>query len=322
MPLKKGLNSFLDFAFTTKDLFASISKEEVRRMLFLNQVVNGLGVGAIYALIALGYTMVYGIVKLINFAHGDILMVGSYTAVLLMVGAGVPYPIALIASMLVCAVFGVVIERIAYKPLRGAPRICSLITAIGVSYLLQNSAQLIFSANPRPFPTVFQVKPIQVGGISISFVTILTVGVSIVLMILLTLFVQKSRMGKAMRAVSEDTGAAQLMGINVNTTISVTFAIGCALAGIGAFLYCIAYPSVMPTMGSMPGLKAFIAAVLGGIGILPGAMLGGFIMGVAESLTKGFVSTQLSDAVVYGILIVVLLVKPAGMLGKATREKV
>lgn len=291
-------------------------------MLFLNQLVNGLGTGAIYALIALGYTMVYGIVKLINFAHGDILMVGSYTAVLLMVGAGVPFPVALIASMLVCVVFGVVIERVAYKPLRSSPRICSLITAIGVSYLLQNSAQLLFSANPRPFPTVFQVPPIIIGKMSISFITLLTVAVAVILMILLTLFVQKSRMGKAMRAVSEDTGAAQLMGINVNVTISITFAIGCALAGVGAFLYCIAYPSVSPTMGAMPGLKAFIAAVLGGIGILPGAMLGGFIMGVAESLTKGFISTQLSDAVVYGILIVVLLFKPSGLLGKATREKV
>ncbi|MCL1854283.1 MAG: branched-chain amino acid ABC transporter permease [Clostridia bacterium] len=291
-------------------------------MLFLSQIINGLGTGAIYALIALGYTMVYGIVRLINFAHGDILMVGSFTAVLLMTGAGLPFPIALIAAMMVCVVFGVVIERVAYKPLRNAPRICSLITAIGVSYLLQNSAQLLFSANPRPFPTVFQVAPIMIGGFGLSFITLLTVAVSVLLMILLTLFVQKTRMGKAMRAVSQDAGAARLMGINVNVTISVTFAIGCALAGVGAFLYCIAYPSVAPTMGAMPGLKAFIAAVLGGIGMLPGAMLGGFIMGVAESLTKGFISTQLSDAVVYGILIVVLLVKPSGLLGNAAREKV
>ena len=291
-------------------------------MLFLSQIMNGLGIGAVYALIALGYTMVYGIVKLINFAHGDILMVGSYTAVLLMVNAGVSLPVALVASMLVCVVFGVVIERIAYKPLRSAPRICSLITAIGVSYLLQNSAQLLFTANPRPFPTVFHVPPIQIGGLSISFVALLTVGVSVLLMVLLTMLVQRTRMGKAMRAVSEDMGAAQLMGINVNITISFTFAIGCALAAVGAVLYCIAYPSVAPTMGAMPGLKAFIAAVLGGIGILPGAMLGGFLMGIAESLTKGYISTSLSDAVVYGILIVVLLFKPAGILGKSTREKV
>ena len=291
-------------------------------MLFLNQIVNGLGAGAIYALIALGYTMVYGIVRLINFAHGDILMVGSYTAVLLMVNAGVSLPVALVASMLVCMAFGVAIERIAYKPLRNAPRICSLITAIGVSYFLQNSAQLLFKANPRPFPTVFHVQPLRIGNLSISFVSLLTVSVSIILMVLLTLFVQKSRTGKAMRAVSEDMGAAQLMGINVNMTISMTFAIGCALAGVGAVLYCIAYPTVAPTMGAMPGLKAFIAAVFGGIGILPGAMLGGFLMGIAESLTKGYISTSLSDAVVYGILIVVLLFKPAGILGKATREKV
>ena len=290
-------------------------------MLFLNQLINGLGTGAIYALIALGYTMVYGIVKLINFAHGDIMMVGAYTAVLLMVNVGVP-SLALVASMIVCVVFGVLIERVAYKPLREAPRICSLITAIGVSYLLQNSAQLLFSANPRPFPTVFSVSPLVIGGVSVSFVTLLTVVVSVLLMVGLNLFVMKSRTGKAMRSVSEDMDAARLMGINVNATISVTFAIGCALAGIGACLYCIAYPTVAPTMGAMPGLKAFIAAVLGGIGILPGAMLGGFIMGVAESLTKGFISTQMSDAVVYGILIVVLLVKPSGLLGKAQREKV
>ena len=291
-------------------------------MLFLNQVLNGLGTGAIYALIALGYTMVYGIVKLINFAHGDILMVGSFTSVLLMVQSGVSFPVALVASILLCAIIGVVIERLAYKPLRSAPRICALITAIGVSYFLQNSALLLFGANPRPFPKVLDIKPIQIGTISISFVTVLTIAISIVLMILLTLFVKNSRTGKAMRAVSEDMGAAQLMGINVNTTISITFAIGCALAGVGALLYCIAYPSVSPTMGAMPGLKAFIAAVLGGIGVIPGAMIGGFIMGIVESLTKGYISSQLSDAVVYGILILVLLIKPSGLLGKATREKV
>lgn len=294
----------------------------MKTLLFLNQIINGLGTGAIYALIALGYTMVYGIVRLINFAHGDILMVGSYTSVLLMVNVGVPFPIALVASMGVCVLFGVAIERIAYRPLREAPRISSLITAIGVSYFLQNSAQLLFSANPRPFPTVIQVAPIVIGRFSLSFITLLTVVVSLILMVLLTLFVQKTRMGKAMRAVSQDAGAAKLMGINVDVTISITFAIGCALAGIGAFLYNMAYPAVSPTMGAMPGLKAFIAAVLGGIGVLPGAMLGGFIMGVAESLTKGFISTQLSDAVVYGILILVLLIKPSGLLGNTAREKV
>ena len=290
--------------------------------LFLNQLINGLQIGSIYALIALGYTMVYGIVKLINFAHGDIIMVGAYAALLAMTALGVPFYIAIVISMAVCVVVGVVIERVAYKPLRSSPRISSLITAIGVSIFLQNLAQTIFSATPRPFPTIFTVVPIEVVGLNISFTTLLTIVVSLALMGILQFVVRSTRTGKAMRAVSEDMGAAQLMGINVNNTISITFAIGCALAAIGAVLYCIAYPRVQPTMGSLPGLKAFIAAVLGGIGIIPGAMLGGLIMGVAESMTKGYISSQLADAVVYGILIVVLLVKPAGLLGKKTSEKV
>lgn len=290
--------------------------------LFLSQLINGLQIGSIYALIALGYTMVYGIVKLINFAHGDIIMVGAYAALLVMTGLGLPFYVAVVASMAVCVVVGVVIERVAYKPLRSSPRISSLITAIGVSIFLQNLAQVIFSPTPRPFPTIFTVAPIAIGNLNISFTTLLTITVSLLLMALLQFVVKSTRTGKAMRAVSEDMGAAQLMGINVNTTVSITFAIGCALAAIGAVLYCIAYPRVQPTMGSLPGLKAFIAAVLGGIGILPGAMLGGLIMGVAESMTKGYVSSQLADAVVYGILIVVLLFKPAGLLGKKTSEKV
>ena len=291
-------------------------------MLFLSQLINGLHVGSIYALIALGYTMVYGIVKLINFAHGDIIMVGAYTALVIVSSLGLPFYVGVLAAMVMCVVFGVVIERIAYKPLRSSPRISSLITAIGVSFFLQNLAQLIFSANPRPFPKVFDVESLKIGSLTISFTTLITVVVSVLLMIALHAFVRRAKMGKAMRAVSEDMGAAQLMGINVNTTITVTFAIGCALAAIGAALYSAAYPSIYPTMGSLPGLKAFIAAVLGGIGLLPGAMLGGFIMGIAESLTKAFISSQLADAVVYGILIVVLLFKPAGLLGKNTREKV
>ena len=290
--------------------------------LFLNQLINGLQIGTIYALIALGYTMVYGIVKLINFAHGDIIMVGAYAALLVITGLNMPFWAAVLISMAVCIVVGVLIERIAYKPLRSSPRISSLITAIGVSLFLQNLAQKIFSATPRPFPTVIANSSIQFGGLSISLTTLLTIVISVALMILLQFVVRQTRTGKAMRAVSEDMGAAQLMGINVDTTISITFAIGCALAAIGAVLYCIAYPRVQPTMGSLPGLKAFIAAVLGGIGILPGAMLGGVIMGVAESMTKGYISSSLADAVVYGILIVVLLVKPAGLLGKKTREKV
>lgn len=290
--------------------------------LFLNQLINGLHVGSIYALIALGYTMVYGIVKLINFAHGDIIMVGAYTAVIALLTLGWSAPLALAAAIVVCVLFGVLIERVAYKPLRKSPRISSLITAIGVSMLLQNAALLVFGAQPRPFPTVFDIDPVRFSGIQVSFVTLLTIGVSAVLMIVLHGFVQSSKAGKAMRAASEDYVTAQLMGINVNTTITLTFAIGCALAGIGSFLFCMAYPAVSPTMGSLPGLKAFIAAVLGGIGIIPGAMLGGFVMGVAESLTKAYISTTMSDAVVYGILIIVLLVKPTGLLGTLTREKV
>ncbi|NLX83944.1 MAG: branched-chain amino acid ABC transporter permease [Clostridiales bacterium] len=290
--------------------------------LFLNQLINGLHVGSIYALIALGYTMVYGIVKLINFAHGDIIMVGAYTAVIALATLGWSAPFALLAAIVICVLFGVLIERIAYKPLRSSPRISSLITAIGVSMLLQNAALIIFGAQPQPFPTIVNIAPIRFNSIQISFITLLTVSVSIILMVTLQGFISSSKAGKAMRAASEDYTTAQLMGINVNTTITLTFAIGCALAGIGSFLFCMAYPAVSPTMGSLPGLKAFIAAVLGGIGIIPGAMLGGFVMGVAESLTKAYISTTMSDAVVYGILIIVLLAKPTGLLGKTTSEKV
>ncbi len=290
--------------------------------LFLNQLINGLHVGSIYALIALGYTMVYGIVKLINFAHGDIIMIGAYTAVITLSTLGWSAPVALLAAVVLCVLFGVLIERVAYKPLRSSPRISSLITAIGVSMLLQNVALLVFGAQSRPFPTVLNVDPLRFSGIQLSFITVLTILVSGALMVMLQAFVKKSKAGKAMRAASEDYSTAQLMGINVNNSISLTFAIGCALAGIGSFLYCMAYPAVSPTMGSLPGLKAFIAAVLGGIGIIPGAMLGGFVMGIAESLTKAYISTQLSDAVVYGILIVVLLVKPTGLLGRLSSEKV
>lgn len=290
--------------------------------LFINQLINGLHVGSIYALIALGYTMVYGIVKLINFAHGDIIMVGAYTAVITLVSLGWSAPLALLLAVLVCVVFGVVIERVAYKPLRGSPRISSLITAIGVSMLLQNTALLLFGAQSRPFPTLIQAQPIRFGGVQLGFVSALTLLTGALLMLGLHTFIKKSKAGKAMRAVSEDYTTAQLMGIPVNNTITMTFALGCALAGIGAFLYIMAYPAVSPTMGSLPGLKAFIAAVLGGIGIIPGAMLGGMVMGIAESLTKAYISTQLSDAVVYGILILVLLFKPAGLLGRPGKEKV
>ena len=291
-------------------------------VLFINQLINGLHVGSIYALIALGYTMVYGIVKLINFAHGDILMVGAYTAVIALVSLNLSPPVALLLTVLMCVLFAVLIERIAYKPLRNSPRISSLITAIGVSMLLQNAALLIFGAQSKPFPTLIRIAPLGFMGLQISFITLLTIVVSAALMVVLQLFVKTSKAGKAMRAASEDYSTAQLMGININNTITLTFAIGCALAGIGAYLYCMAYPAVSPTMGSLPGLKAFIAAVLGGIGVIPGAMLGGFVMGIVESLTKAYISTQMSDAVVYGILIIVLLVKPTGLIGSRLFEKV
>ena len=291
-------------------------------VLFLNQLINGLHVGSIYALIALGYTMVYGIVRLINFAHGDILMIGTYTAVVLVTMLKLPIPLVVLLVIVVCVLFGVFIERVAYKPLRSSPRISSLITAIGVSMLLQNLALLVFSPTPKPYPIALNMRPLSIGPLQISATTILTIIVSAALMVLLQAFIAKSRSGKAMRAVSEDYDAAQLMGINVNNTITFTFAMGCALAGIGSLLYGLAYSSVSPTLGALPGLKAFIAAVLGGIGIIPGAMLGGLIMGIAESLTKAYISSQLSDAVVYGILIIVLLFKPSGLLGRGTREKV
>ncbi len=290
--------------------------------LFFNQLINGVHVGSIYALIALGYTMVYGIVKLINFAHGDILMVGAYTIVVMVNMLGLHPVLSIAISVLMCILFGVVIEWVAYRPLRSSPKISSLITAIGVSMLLQNVALLIFSPTPKPYPIQVNVAPLQFWEIQISFTTLLTFVVSVVLMVLLQGFVISSKAGKSMRAVSEDTDAAMLMGINVNHTITMTFAVGCALAAVGSLLYCMAYPAVSPTLGSLPGVKAFIAAVLGGIGMIPGAMLGGFILGIAESLTKGYISSQMSDAVVYGILIIVLLFKPAGLLGIGIREKV
>jgi len=291
-------------------------------MIFLRQLINGLHVGSIYALIALGYTMVYGVLRLINFAHGDIIMVGAYTAMAVMTMLGMPFWVATLAAMAMCAALGVTIDRLAYKPIRTLPRINSLITAIGASLFLQNASQLIFSPTPRPFPSGLPTTPVSIGGLEIGSVTLLTIFIAVGLMLLLQAFIRLTRMGKAMRAVSEDMGAAQLMGISLSRTVSVTFAIGSALAAIGAVLYSSAYPSISPVMGAMPGLKAFIAAVLGGIGVLPGAMLGGFIMGIAESLTKGFISSQLADAVVFGILIVVLLVKPSGILGHSVHEKV
>ena len=293
-------------------------------MKFLFQIINGLHIGSIYALVALGYSMVYGIVKLINFAHGDIIMVGAYAAYVLLVICGLPVWVAVIGSIVFCALAGVLIERIAYRRLlvKEAPRISLLITAIGVSIFLQNLFQLIFTSSGKSFPSIFNYEPIVMGERQVSIVSLITIVTTVVLMVLLQLLVKKTRLGKAMRAVSEDAGAAKLMGINTNSTVSWTFAIGSGLAAVGAVLYSASYPLIDPYMGSMLGLKAFVAAVLGGIGSIPGAMIGGLIMGVAESLTKGYISSTLSDAVVFGILIIVLLLKPSGIMGKNVKEKV
>ena len=288
---------------------------------FFMQFINGLNIGSIYALIALGYTMVYGIAKLINFAHGDVIMVGAYISFISM-KFGLPWWLAVIISIVACAVLGVVMEKVAYKPLRNASRISLLITAIGISYLLQNLFQLIFGANPQPYHAFITLPALNLGGISIQANYYITFSVSVVLMILLTLFVNKTTMGKAMRAVSEDEGAAKLMGINVDTTISLTFAIGCALAAIAGILYANCYPMINPTLGSLPGIKAFIAAVLGGIGSIPGAVLGAFILGMVEAMTKAYISSQLTDTIVFAILILMLVFKPAGILGKNVKEKV
>lgn len=287
---------------------------------FIYQLINGVQIGSIYALVALGYSMVYGIVLLINFAHGEIIMIGSY-AVCMLVTAGSPAWLSIIAAVVICSLSGVLIEKIAYKPLRGSPRISLLITAIGVSLLLQNLAQLIFSANPKMFKNLFPGS-VSIGEWSISLTAIVTVLISVALMLALMFVVNHTKMGMAMRAVSQDGETARLMGINVNSTISFTFALGSAMAAVAAVLYCSAYLKVEPTMGSMLGLKAFVAAVLGGIGSIPGAVLGGFLIGVFESLTKGYISSTLADAVVFGVLIVVLLVKPSGILGRDRKEKV
>ena len=287
----------------------------------IKQLINGLQSGSIYALVALGYSMVYGIIMLLNFAHGDV-MVGAYIAWMMMARFAANPIIALIAAVIGCTVLGVLIEKAAYKPLRQSPRISLLITAIGVSYFLENVAQLIFGANAHVIPTFIDDTPIQLGQISIPTTALITVVVAGISMVALNVLVKKTRMGKAMRAVSEDAGAAQLMGININNTISFTFAVGSALAGIGSVLYCCAYPKATPTMGSMLGLKAFVAAVLGGIGSIPGAMAGGFAIGIAEALVSSAGLSEWKDGVVFAILIVVLLVKPTGLMGRPMTEKV
>jgi len=292
---------------------------------FLSYLINGISLGSVYAIIALGYTMVYGIAKMLNFAHGDVIMVGAYITFLAMTAAGMPPVLAVILSMVICTILGITIERIAYKPLRNsASNLAVLITAIGVSYFLQNVALLIFGANTKSFSSVVSFEGFQLanGEINVSGVTIVTILACIIIMSVLTWFVNKTKAGQAMRAVSEDKGAAQLMGINVNGTIALTFAIGSGLAAVAGVLLCSAYPSLNPYTGSMPGIKAFVAAVFGGIGSIPGAMLGGILLGIIEILSKAYISSQLSDAIVFAVLIIVLLVKPTGILGKKIQEKV
>lgn len=287
------------------------------------QLINSLHVGSIYALIALGYTMVYGIVQLINFAHGDILMVGAYFTFFGLTAYRLPFGVALLGAVIVCALLGMLIDRVAYKPLRNAPRISALITALGVSMLLENGFRYLFGADSKRMPEIINPEnALHLGGVRISYMTFITIGVAVAFMLLLQLIVHYTKTGRAMRAVSEDTKALQLMGINVDRTIAVTFAIGSALGAVGGILYSMNYYEVQPYMGMMPGLKAFVAAVLGGIGSIPGAMLGGFVIGGVETITRGYISTTWADAFVFGILILVLIFKPAGILGKNIKEKV
>ena len=290
--------------------------------MFLTQVLNGLQLGSIYALVALGYTMVYGIILLLNFAHGDIIMFGSYVAWIALVQLGLHPAIAVLLAIFGCVVLGVLIDKVAYAPLREAPRLSILITAIGVSYLLENGVQLLLGADAKVVPSIIDLGTVQVFGSTLSGTALLTVAVTIVATVVLTLLVQKTRLGKAMRAVSEDMGAARLMGVNVNSTISFTFAVGSALAGIAAILYSMAYQQVSPTMGVMLGTKAFVAAVLGGIGSIPGAVIGGLIVGFSEVFVAAFGLSVWQDAVVFLLLILVLVVKPTGLLGRPVTEKV
>ena len=291
---------------------------------FINYLINGISLGSVYAIIALGYTMVYGIAKMLNFAHGDVIMIGSYVVFVTVSTMGLPPMAGVLLAVAVCTLLGMTIERIAYKPLRGASPLAVLITAIGVSYLLQNVALLIFGADTKSFTSVVTLPAIKLAGgeMTITGETVVTILSCVIMMIGLTAFINKSKAGQAMLAVSEDRGAATLMGINVNGTIALTFAIGSALAAIAGVLLCSAYPSLTPYTGSMPGIKAFVAAVFGGIGSIPGAFIGGILLGVIEILSKAYISSQMSDAIVFSVLIIVLLVKPTGILGKKINEKV
>lgn len=293
-------------------------------MTFLSNLINGISLGSVYAIIALGYTMVYGIAKMLNFAHGDVIMVGAYISFCATAYLKLPPIVSVILAMIVCTLLGIIIERLAYKPLRKASSLAVLITAIGVSYFLQNAALIIWGSAPKTFSSIVPFGSIALfdGGLIITPESIVTVVSCILIMIALTIFTKKSKLGKGMRAVSEDKDAAELMGINVNVTISLTFAIGSALAAIAGVLLCSAYPVLVPTTGSMPGIKAFTAAVFGGIGSIPGAMVGGILLGIIEIFAKSYISTNLSDAIVFAVLIIVLLVKPTGLLGKKIMEKV
>ena len=290
-------------------------------MEFLSYLINGISLGSVYAIIALGYTMVYGIAKMLNFAHGDVIMVGGYISFSVMSYLNLPGWVSVIISVVVCTILGIVIEGLAYKPLRTAGSLAVLITAIGVSYFLQNAARLIWGATPKVYRSLVS-GTMRIGSLSISYISIITIITCLIVMVGLTLFTSKSKTGKAMRACSEDKGAAQLMGINVNRTISITFAIGSALAAIAGVLLCSAYPTLTPTTGAMPGIKAFTAAVFGGIGSIPGALIGGLLLGIIELFAKAYISTQLSNSIVFAVLIIVLLVRPAGLLGKNVQEKV
>ena len=289
---------------------------------FFSQLINGLSLGSIYALIALGYSMVYGIILLLNFAHGDVIMVGAYMSWFVMNQLGLGPVTAVCATILTCTLLGVVIEKVAYTPLRNAPRISLLITAIGVSFFLEYTAELILGSGAKVIPAYYTNQTFRLGKVPLGLTSIITLAVTVLSMLGLTFLVQKTKLGKAMRAVSEDMDAARLMGINVNSTISFTFAVGSALAGIGSVLYCCSYPQATPTMGSMLGLKAFVAAVLGGIGSIPGAMVGGLVLGIAESMTTGYLSGNYEDALAFALLILILIFRPDGILGKAKVQKV
>ncbi len=295
-------------------------------MIFLTNLINGLSLGSVYAIIALGYTMVYGISKMLNFAHGDVIMVGAYISFCATMYLHLPAWVSVILAMIVCTALGILIEGLAYRPLRGTGSLAVLITAIGVSYFLQNAALIIWGSAPKVFTSIFSALGSSIslfgGELTVTWEALFTLVAAVIIMVGMTLFTGRTKVGKAMRAVSEDNGAAQLMGINVNSTISMTFAIGSALAAIAGVLLCSSYPAIMPTTGAMPGIKAFTAAVFGGIGSIPGAMLGGILIGVIEILGRAYISSELSDAIVFGVLIIVLLVKPSGLLGKKITEKV